>query len=190
MAKAVATGDDGAVVEATATVFCSATTAQAKAWSEAVAQSVKVNPVTGCAIVQRMVARSQATCTNGVASTNAQSFVTRQVLPGSCNVLGAAAGGSVPVQQQQQPQQQQPLQQPLQQVQQPLQQVQQPQQQQAALPMLQANNAGAWSNMVGGGFPGGMVTGGARAFATAQSSSGSGGATSWATSTSSAQAMQ
>jgi hypothetical protein len=100
MAQAVAAGNDGAVVEATASVFCSGTTAQAQAWSEAVALSVRVNPVTGCVIVQRVVARAQAMCTNGVATATAQSFVTRQVLPGTCNVFGWTTGGSFPAQQQ------------------------------------------------------------------------------------------
>lgn len=100
MAKAVAAGNDGAVVEATATVFCSGTTAQAQAWSEAVAQSVRINPVTGCVIIQRVVARAQAMCANGVATATAQSFVTRRVLPGTCNIFGWTTSGSFPAQQQ------------------------------------------------------------------------------------------
>ncbi|KAI8476156.1 MAG: hypothetical protein J3K34DRAFT_402255 [Monoraphidium minutum] len=88
MAQAVAAGNDGAVVEATATVFCSGTNAQATAFSQAVAQSITVNPITGCVIVQKVVARAQAMCANGVATAMAQSFVTRQILPGTCNVFG------------------------------------------------------------------------------------------------------
>ena len=92
MAQAVAAGNGGAVAEATATVFCSGTSSQAEAWSQAISQSVNVDPATGCLILTRSVARAQAMCINGVATASAQSFTTRQLL-GTCNVFPQSIGG-------------------------------------------------------------------------------------------------
>lgn len=88
MAQAVATGNDGVVVEAMASVMCSGNNSMASAFSQAFAQSISFNPFTGCVTLQKVVARAQAMCNNGMAKSMAQSLVSRQILPGTCNVFG------------------------------------------------------------------------------------------------------
>jgi hypothetical protein len=93
MSQAIASGNDGAVVEATATVLCRGSGAQAQAWSEAVSKTVAADPATGCLFVQRVVARAQASCNNGAAVALAKSFVTRRILPGTCGFSSFAPSG-------------------------------------------------------------------------------------------------
>jgi len=89
ISKAVAGGNGGAVAEATATVYCQGSASQAEAWSESVAEAIRIDRSSGCVFLDTAVARASAQCVNGVAKASAESKATSQLL-GGCGI-GAVA---------------------------------------------------------------------------------------------------
>lgn len=94
IAKAASTCGPELVAEASASVYCGGTGAQAQAWSEAVAEAVSADRATGCLVLTRAVARARARCAGGAAQAEAQSSVTREVI-GEC---AARSGGAAAAQ--------------------------------------------------------------------------------------------
>jgi len=98
MSKAAAGGASGAVAEATATVVCQGSAAQAEAWTESVAEAVRVDRGTGCVFLDTAMARASARCVNGGARAAAESRTTSELL-GGCGLGAASERGPAPGQQ-------------------------------------------------------------------------------------------
>jgi hypothetical protein len=97
MSKAAAGGNGGAVAEATASVYCEGTNSQAEAWSESVAEAVRIDRSTGCVFLDTAIARASAKCVNGVARASAESKATSQLLGGCGLSPGGGGGGPMPM---------------------------------------------------------------------------------------------